>query len=65
MRRNAPRDLASGTLRLALHLSDAEAAYLERNNPDTLGHPDTRVHDAEWHRFIRHSDSAPYRVNAV
>lgn len=65
MRRQAPRDLASGTLRLALHLSEAEAAYLEFHNPDTLGHPDTAVHDAEWAKFIKHSDSAPYRVNRV
>lgn len=65
MRRSAPRDIASGTLRLALHLSDLEHAYLERANPDTLGLPEGIEHDTAWANFIKHPDSAPYRVNRV
>lgn len=64
MRRNCPRDIADGTLRLALHLSDVEHAYLVAHNPE-LGHEDTRLQDAAWARFIAHPCSAPFRVNKV
>jgi len=63
MRKQTPKDIGSGTMRLALHLSDTELQYLELMNPDTLGHPDSKVHDAEWGRFINHPESSPYRVN--
>lgn len=65
MREQCPRDLASSTLRLALHLSDLEAAYLERKNPESLGLPPGPDHDAAWAKFIAHPASAPYRVNKV
>jgi len=55
-------DLA-GTMRWALHLSDVEAAYLEFNNPDTLGLPeDSKQRDIEWRKFIAHPDSKPFRI---
>lgn len=65
MRRQAPRDIASGTLRLALHLSDQEYLFLETKNPESLGLPPGPDHDAAWARFISHPDSEPYRVNKV
>jgi len=65
MRRQAPRDIASGTLRLALHLSDQEYRFLETRNPESLGLPPGPDHDAAWARFISHPDSEPYRVNKV
>jgi hypothetical protein len=65
MRRQAPRDIASGTLRLALHLSDQEYRFLETKNPESLGLPPGPDHDAAWARFISHPDSEPYRVNKV
>jgi hypothetical protein len=57
------RDLASKTLRWALHLSEEEMQFLERNNPDTLGclH-DPAQYKAEWARFINHPESKPYKV---
>jgi hypothetical protein len=61
MRQACPRDIASGTLRLALHLSDAEDAFLRRHNPAL----DSDDADSEWAKFISHPDSAPYRVNRV
>ena len=61
MRAACPRDIASGTLRLALHLSDAEHTYLCRMNP-ALDGDDA---DGEWAKFISHPDSKPYRVNRV
>lgn len=65
MRANAPKDICSGTLRLALHLSEQEHLFLERANPDTLGLPDGVEHDTAWGNFIKHPDSAAYRVNRV
>jgi hypothetical protein len=65
MRSLVAKDIASGTLRLAMHLSEEEAAFLEFHNPDTLGHADPVIHDAAWGAFIKHPDSAPYRVNRV
>jgi len=65
MRQQAPRDIASGTLRLALHLSDKEAEFLETQNPESLGLPPGPDHDAAWARFISHPDSEPDRVNKV
>lgn len=60
MRRIVPRDICSGTMRLALHLSDVEHSYLLAMNP--------QLHDEcgpAWARFIAHPDSAPFRVNKV
>lgn len=65
MREQAPRDIASTTMRLALHLSDKEHQWLERANPESLGLPPGIDHDAAWAKFIAHPDSAPYRVNKV
>jgi hypothetical protein len=65
MRALTPRDIASGTLRLALHLSDLEHLFLETNNPESLGLPPGPDHDAAWARFVSHPDSLPYRVNKV
>ena len=66
MRLQTPKDLCSKTLRLALHLSDLEHEYLERNNPDTLGrHDDERLRSKYWAEFIAHPASAPFRVNHV
>jgi len=64
MRNNPAKDLASGTMRLALHLSSEEHAALERLNPDTLGHDDTKLHDLYWRDFIENPASAPFRVRA-
>ena len=61
-----PRDLASRTMRLALHLTDSEHAALEAFNPDTLGrHDDERLRSQYWRQFIESSASAPFRVNKV
>lgn len=65
LRSLAPRDVASGTLRLAMHLSDLEEYWLERMNPDTLGLPSGIDRDAAWGKFVAHPDSAPYRVNKI
>lgn len=59
------KDLCSGTMRMALHLSDVEHAALRRLNPDTLGAPDTRIACAAWKLFIESPDSARYRVREV
>lgn len=57
------RDLARGTMRWALHLSDAEMRYLEDNNPDTLGClSDPRQYKTEWAKFITHPESKPFKV---
>lgn len=38
-------------------------AYLEANNPDTLGClSDPHQYKAEWAKFIAHPESKPYRV---
>lgn len=60
-----PRDLCSGTMRLALHLAEEEADELIRLNPDTLGHSDDKLRDLYWRDFCESPDSAPYRVNTV
>jgi hypothetical protein len=66
MRKVKANDLASGTMRLALHLSEAEASFLERMNPDTLGCvADPRLYKAEWDAFVKHPDSKPFRVTGV
>jgi len=57
------RDLSSGTLRWALHLSEDEMAYLERHNPDSLGClADPALYKAEWAKFINSNASKPYKV---
>lgn len=57
------RDLASKTMRWALHLSEEEMAYLERHNPETLGNlADPMTYKEEWARFINHGESKPFRV---
>lgn len=57
------RDLASKTMRWALHLSHEEMEYLERNNPDTLGcWSDPRQYNAEWAKFVDHPEARPYKV---
>lgn len=60
-----PKDLASKTMRLALHLSDREHMLLTMLNPETLGAPDGRVRSASWAKFIRSPQSLKYRVNKV
>ena len=65
MRQQRPKDLASRTMRLALHLSDVEAGRLESLNPDTLGHDDAALRANYWRRFIESPESAPFRVNKV
>jgi hypothetical protein len=65
MREQAPRDIASSTMRLALHLSDLEHHYLTEKNPESLGLPPGPDHDMAWAKFIAHPASAPYRVNKV
>jgi hypothetical protein len=66
MRLQTPNDLCSGTMRLALHLSDREAEYLEHHNPETLGrHDDEQLRSKYWAEFIAHPASIPYRVNKV
>ena len=58
------RDMASGTMRWALHLSEEEMRYLELNNPDTLGCiADAKRYKEEWARFINGPESKPYKVN--
>lgn len=63
MRQLDKRDLCSGTMRLALHLSNEEAARLEQLNPDTLGHDDGKLRDLYWKKFAQSPEAAPYRVN--
>jgi len=58
------RDLAD-SCRWGLHLSEDEHAYLRRNNPDTLGHPDQAIAKACWKEFLNHPSSKPYRVQEV
>jgi hypothetical protein len=60
MRQLEKQDISLG--RLALHLSSEEYASLERLNPDTLGHDDTRLKDLYWKQFTEHPASAPFRV---
>jgi len=55
------RDLGESA-RWALHLSSEEHDSLLRMNPDTLGHPDGRLSDMYWKKFIEHPASKPYRV---
>lgn len=57
MRQQVPRMLARGTMKLSLHLSDVEHAYLVKNNPDF--DLDSK---REWDKFIKHPDSKPFRV---
>lgn len=57
------RDLASKTMRWALHLSHEEMEYLEQMNPDTLGcWEDPRQYNTEWARFVDHPESRPFKV---
>lgn len=65
MREQAPRDIASGTMRLALHLSTQEEAYLEQKHPESLGLPPGPDRDRAWRKFIESPASAPYKVNKV
>lgn len=64
MRQLPQKDLCSGTMRMALHLSELEAESLERNNPDTLGHDDGRLRDQYWADFINAPESREFRVRA-
>ena len=50
-------------MRPALHLTDLEHAYLQRNNPE-LGQEDSRLRSAAWLKFITSHDSDPYKVQA-
>lgn len=59
-----PRDLAGGTMRLALHLSIQEHDELVRLNPDTLGAPDQKLADLYWYDFCSSPESAPFRVHS-
>jgi len=59
--RLAPKDLKD-CARWGLHLSDLEHAWLVKNNQDTLGHNDSRLHDMYWKDFISNPASKPYRV---
>jgi len=63
MRQQKPRTLASGTMKMALHLSDIEHAYLVKNNPDL----DEEGIDGKecWRKFINHPDSAAFRVQKI
>ena len=63
VRRGVVRDLGHGTMRPALHLTDLEHAYLQRNNPE-LGQEDSRLRSAAWLKFITSHDSDPYKVQA-
>ena len=60
MRQTLPRDICSGTMRLALHLSDLEHEFLQTFNPELQDES-----GAAWAKFIAHPDSAPFRVNKV
>jgi hypothetical protein len=60
MRRTLPRDICSGTMRLALHLSDLEHEFLMTFNPELQNES-----GAAWAKFIAHPDSTPFRVNKV
>ena len=57
------KDLGDGTMRWCLHLSDLEMAYLERNNPDSLGAlSDPALYKAAWAKFVQHPESKPYKI---
>lgn len=59
-------DLASSTMRWALHLSEEELRYLEEHNPDTLGVvPDSLLYKQEWMRFLNHPESNPFKVQRI
>lgn len=60
MRATQPKDICSGTMRLALHLSDLEHEFLRTFNPELQDE-----NGAEWAKFIAHPESAPFRVNKV
>lgn len=60
MRRTVPRDICSGTMRLALHLSDVEHTYLTHWNPELR-----EESGPGWAKFIASPDSIPFRVNRV
>lgn len=63
LRRLQIKDFAEKSLRWALHMSEEEVAFLEANNPETLGCLcDPRQYKAEWARFIAHPESSPFRV---
>jgi hypothetical protein len=62
MRQLPQKDLCSGSLRLALHLSDLEAESLARNNPDTLGHDDAQLNKQYWADFANSQESKQFRV---
>ena len=57
------KDLGTGTMRWALHLSEDEMQYLETYNPDSLGClADPALYKAEWAKFINCNESKPYKV---
>jgi len=65
MRQQRPKDMCSSTLRLALSLSQAEHAALERLNPESLGHANQEVNMTAWRKFCESPQSDPYKVNTV
>ena len=56
------RDFSDKSLRWALHMSEEEANWLERNNPDTLGHTDIGLRKGYWKHFASSPESKPYRM---
>ena len=57
------KDLASKTMRWALHLSAIEANYLECMNPETLGRTDDeRIRSNYWKQFIDSPASTPFKI---
>lgn len=59
------RDFKEKAARWALHLSEEELNYLERENPDTLGCiSDPALYKEAWRRFIDDPESKPFRVTA-
>lgn len=63
LRRVDIRDFAEKSMRWALHLSDLEFAFLERENPDTLGAiRDPALYKAEWAKFVNSPESKPFKV---
>jgi len=64
MRAQDAKDICSGTMRIALHLSDLEHDWLRINNPDTLGHLDSKLSDDYWRQFCESSYSNPYKIRS-
>jgi len=58
------RDM-DGIGRWGLHLSEEEHNWLVQANPDTLGHGDSAIAKAYWHKFLTAPESKPYRMQNV